>query len=314
MISVRTHAQHSGQFGVKITSSDGTQWYDEGYGPSHFGNYINLFYEDGVIVGRFKNEHDLDEIYTLELELESPPGYARVEIADKVCYVTTMAADGVAATNLLDDYEDGMSVNFNGRMGITAQPTYLHWKFQGDPAWLMTAEGGGGGTGGVDANDWDYWFDNEIGKFHNIHDGLVAYFGNGETEGQVATDMATIVDKLDVIAYALSSPVPIVNTDFVMPEIDEEELDFEIDTKLDEVKDLFTEIEINETESADDEVEIVLPLESWLSYFDSGIQDITLSVETGPFQSVKAPLAIIIYALLSLWAILFIFNEFRRTG
>lgn len=278
----------------------------------------------------------IDDSTTYNVTIQRISGnqqYYRIVLGGITLYAEYVTGPGINSYLVLDPSQgfalDNAFVS-SGFWGVPATypaPSTIRVELGGDPAWLLLEGGGGGtgGSGGVDADDWDYWFDEYEGRFQNLYGGLVQWFGDGaEDEGTMRTDMDLIHDnfesmlaKLDTIIYAMVSPIPPIDPTFgdealnaVVSEI--ETSDWDVSSLQDEVETTFEKIEITGTDSEDSDITIQLPLSSWLSDFDAGVQDMDFTINTGPFDSVRGYLHAFIFAALGVWGVLRIFEEFRR--
>lgn len=251
---------------------------------------------------------------------------------------------------------DSNSVNYDrlyNSTSSTAQPSnfrtlfppaiadgdiFLSLRILGDLAYLFTGQAAGGESG-VDATDWDYWFDLETGEFHDIYGGLTTWFGNGQTTGQFATFTTTTLalqsaqlQELSTVRSTLSSIYQLMNP--TSPPLIEYEFDLEGTQLPDITEDLGFVSKRTETlthfpdllpptlsrdTASPPEIEYTIDLDETFGgitgLFGANVPNMgsfTLNIDPEPFSHIRDPLHAIVYLMLSVWSMLFIWWELKR--
>lgn len=236
-------------------------------------------------------------------------------------FAGTLDPAEMAALVVRDVYVDnGYSPNYTQ---INSQFIYL-------PPWLTVAYiipgGGSSGGSGVDADDWDYWFDLENGKFEDIYESIEYWMGGADDQPggfygnfQIIHQNAfTMISRLTAIQQALTtgSAGEFSAQDFTAA-FDPSSFQPAIDTEVNDAEWLvgsFDDLIPNGTDhTAHPDMTFNLPLDTWFGSTFPGVQDISVTIETAPFNAVRPMLHVFWFAGVSLWSVLAIFGETRRT-
>lgn len=220
-----------------------------------------------------------------------------------------------------------------------ADPAPFFFNLPGNFHVQLLASLGGGGDSGVDRNDWDFWYDRdngkftewfgregEEGKFDDIHQGLEYWLGGADDQpGALFTFQNLIFGELSIIrsvvgqiaaAVATDTIGTFEDTDFVNA-LDPSQFAGIIDPSEqtgDDMTGQFDDLgpEGNDSGSPPDMV-FHLPFSQWFAGLFPSAADMTISIEMEPFEGVRNMLHVMFFAGVSVWGVLAVLGETRRT-
>lgn len=198
----------------------------------------------------------------------------------------------------------------------------------------------GGGEGGVDGDDWEYWFnvagpgEPGNGKLFDLYEGLTYWFGSEDPEDQgemYVLGYGMYETLLDMMALLSIDPgdidpeePPLMSYAFTLDDltlIDPEE-DLQFTTKRDDLIEAFQDLSIPEgiTDNTENEdIEFNIPFNEWfggmMSQFGhttGNMGSLNVHIDTSKFDEIRTPLHALVYMLLSVWSGLMVFREFKK--
>lgn len=178
---------------------------------------------------------------------------------------------------------------------------------------------GGGGSGGVDADDWDYWFDEESGRFLDLADRWDYYFGDEENDGYFKDALDDIGTSLDVLQSILFSINQLINlSGGSMPEtIDTSAMTLDPTEAFDEFSPSSMlpseDLVPNGTDNTAAPVfSFRLDLNQWFGGWFPGMPVIDAEIDMQPFAAIRDIIHVVMYGLVSVWVVLDILEETRK--
>ncbi|MEM9662516.1 MAG: hypothetical protein AAF937_09425 [Planctomycetota bacterium] len=204
---------------------------------------------------------------------------------------------------------------------------------------MLPGENGDGGGSGVDPGDWDFWYDQEYGKFtewfgsegeegkfDDIHEGLEYWLGGQDDQPGALFSFFQLTNlELQQIASTLVTISQALTDDTLgefddpdwLTQIDEGAFAGVIDSSEQNADDVLSEYQSLLPQGTDStsppDMSFDLPISQWFAGVFPGVSDMEIEIEMAPFHGVRNVLHAMFFAGVAVWSVLAVLAETRRT-